>query len=150
MSLLEPLVLGPCSEAEAWSYTQQETLTIEGTYFCLAADELGQPAKLGIICSGASSKWEAISDSKMHLSSRLEDGTSVCLDIDSDNNIVTNKCKCVDDKNNKCDPGSQWFKIIESTRCGANENKSLYLEMIISIAKLIARNFLGGFSLLIL
>ncbi|KAI3467619.1 hypothetical protein Pfo_024282 [Paulownia fortunei] len=143
MSLLEPLVLGPCSEAEAWSYTPQETLTIVGTYFCLQADELGQPAKLGIICSEASSKWEAISDSKMHLSSKLQDGTNVCLDIDSENKVVTNYCKCLD-RNSKCDPGSQWFKLIDSTRCRTDNN--FFLE-INSIVKLIAKNFLDSFSL---
>ncbi|KAL1565230.1 cellulase [Salvia divinorum] len=142
LSLVDPLVLGPCSEAEAWTYTPQKTLTIEGTYFCLQADKLGQPAKLGIICSDAGSKWEAISDSKMHLSSKLKDGSNVCLDIDSDNNIVTNNCKCLD-KNSKCDPGSQWFKIIDSTRQGADSS----LPEISSIVKLISKNLLASFSL---
>ncbi|KAK4429754.1 Glycosyl hydrolase 5 family protein [Sesamum alatum] len=143
-SLVEPLVLGPCSEAEAWSYTPQQTLTISRTYFCLQADALGQPAKLGIVCTDASSKWEAVSDSKMHLSSKLQDGTVVCLDVDSDNNIVTNNCKCLDNKNNKCDPASQWFKLIDSTRCGAA--KSFFLE-INSVLKLVANNFLSSFGL---
>ncbi|XP_057776822.1 glycosyl hydrolase 5 family protein-like [Salvia miltiorrhiza] len=142
LSLVEPLVLGPCSEAEAWTYSPQKTLTIRGTYFCLQADKLGHPAKLGVICSSASSKWEAISDSKMHLSSKLKDGTDVCLDIDSDSNIVTNNCKCLD-KNSKCDPGSQWFKIIDSTRYGADNS---FLE-ISSIVKLISKNLLASFSL---
>ncbi|KAL9151618.1 hypothetical protein ABFS82_11G063100 [Erythranthe guttata] len=146
MSLLEPLVLGPCSEAEAWSYsTPQKTLTIVGTYFCLEADELGQPAKLGIFCSDATTKWEAISESKNHLSSKLGDGTKVCLDIDSDNNIVTNNCKCLN-RNSKCDPGSQWFKIIDSTRSATTDNNLLH-RVIGSIVKLIAKIFLGSFSL---
>ncbi|KAL1565229.1 cellulase [Salvia divinorum] len=115
LSLVERLVLGPCSEAAAWTYDRRKTLTIIGSYFCLQADKLGQPAELWIVCSGAGSKWEAISDSKMHLSSKLKDGSDVCLDIDSDNNVVTNHCKCLD-RNSKCDPGSQWFKIIDSTR----------------------------------
>ncbi|XP_042057194.1 glycosyl hydrolase 5 family protein-like isoform X1 [Salvia splendens] len=142
LSLVDPLALGPCSEAEAWTYTPQKTLTIKGTYFCLQADKLGKPAKLGVICSYASSKWEAISDSKMHLSSKLQDGSDVCLDIDSDNNIVTNNCKCLD-KNSRCDPGSQWFKIIDSTRCGADNS----LPEISSIVKLISKNLLASFSL---
>lgn len=141
-SLLQPLALGPCSEAEAWTYTPQKILTIKGTYFCLQADALRNPAKLGIICSNANSKWEAISDSKMHLSSKLKDGADVCLDIDSDNNIVTNNCKCLD-KNSKCDPGSQWFKIINSTRDGA-DNKFLEIN---SIVKLLAKNLVARFSL---
>lgn len=143
LSLLEPLVLGPCSEAEAWTYSPQNILTIRGTYFCLQADKIGYPVKLGVICSYANSKWDAISDSKMHLSSKLRDGTEVCLDIDSDNNnLVTNNCKCLD-KNSECDPGSQWFKIIESTRFGADNS----FPEINSIVKLIAKNFLASFSL---
>ncbi|KAL7174198.1 hypothetical protein ACSBR2_033452 [Camellia fascicularis] len=107
-SLLEPLKLGPCTDSEAWSYnTQQKTLTIKGTYFCLQADGLNKPAKLGVICSDSTSKWEAISDSKMHLSSKLAtDGAAVCLDVDpSSNIIVTNNCKCLN-RDNMCDPGS--------------------------------------------
>ncbi|KAL7204809.1 hypothetical protein ACSBR2_017842 [Camellia fascicularis] len=51
-SLLEPLKLGPCTDFEAWSYnTQQKTLTIKGTYFCLQVDGLNKPAKLCVICS---------------------------------------------------------------------------------------------------
>ncbi|KAK4485734.1 hypothetical protein RD792_008380 [Penstemon davidsonii] len=143
MSFLEPLVLGPCSEAEAWDYTPQKTLTIKGTYFCLQADKLGQPTKFGIICSKANSKWEVISDSKMHLSSKLENGSTICLDIDSDKNIVTNNCKCLN-RDSKCDPGSQWFKIIESTR--RRTEKRSFPE-IKSIVKIIAKDFLGSFSL---
>ncbi|CAL5421240.1 unnamed protein product [Camellia sinensis] len=117
-SLLEPLKLGPCTDSEAWSYnTQQKTLTIKGTYFCLQAEGLNKPAKLGVICSDSTSKWEPISDSKMHLSSKLAtDGAAVCLDVDpSSNIIVTNNCKCLN-RDNMCDPGSQWFKIVNSTR----------------------------------
>lgn len=112
-SFLKPLKLGPCSEAESWDYTPRKTLTIKGTYYCLQADGVGKKAKLGIICTDASSKWEAISASKLHLSSKINNGTSVCLDIDSENNIVTNTCKCL--TIDKCDPASQWFKIINGT-----------------------------------
>ncbi|KAL2543310.1 Cellulase (glycosyl hydrolase family 5) protein [Abeliophyllum distichum] len=44
-SPFEPLVLSLCSEAEAWTYTPQNTLTIKGTYFCLQANELGATSK---------------------------------------------------------------------------------------------------------
>ncbi|KAM7464689.1 hypothetical protein LguiA_032810 [Lonicera macranthoides] len=115
-TLLHPLKLGPCSNSEAWNYyTHQKILTIKGTHFCLQADQLGKPAKLGIICTLPSSKWEAISDSKMHLSSKLRNGIYVCLDVDPMTNvIVTNICKCLG-RDSKCDPASQWFKIIDST-----------------------------------
>ncbi|XP_060208312.1 glycosyl hydrolase 5 family protein-like [Lycium barbarum] len=115
ISLLQPLELGPCSEADAWDYTPTKTMTLTGTYFCLQADKPGQPAKFGIICTSSNSKWQAISDSKMHLSSKLQDGTNLCLDVDSKNVIYTNTCKCLS-RDKSCDPASQWFKIIDSTR----------------------------------
>ncbi|KAI5679280.1 hypothetical protein M9H77_10230 [Catharanthus roseus] len=145
-SIFEPLELGPCSEAEAWSYTStQKTLTIKGTYFCLqAAQELGMPAKLGIICSDQSSKWEPISDSKMHLASKLQDNSVVCLDVDSNNNfIVTNECKCLS-RDSSCDPGSQWFKVIDSTRrCKNSKNSLTYMDK--SLVYFLAKKILGSF-----
>lgn len=114
-SLVDPLELGPCSKSEAWNYTPQKALTIKGTYFCLQADGLGKPAKLSIICTDPNSKWESISDSRMHLSSKLANGTSVCLDADPDNAIVVNKCKCLS-RDSGCEPESQWFQIVNTTR----------------------------------
>lgn len=140
LSLLDPLVLGLCSEAEAWAYTDQKSLTIAGSYFCLQADGLGRPARLGLICKASSSKWETISDSKMHLSSKLNDGTEVCLEVDSSNKIVTNKCKCLNARDNKCGPGSQWFKVIDTTRHGSHNN------ILPTIVRFIAKNFRGGFA----
>ncbi|KAL5998248.1 hypothetical protein ACLOJK_009186 [Asimina triloba] len=111
----DPLRLGPCGDSEPWNYTPQKTLVLKGTYFCLQAKGIGKPAKLGIICTGPNSKWELSSDSKMHLSTRLaDDNTTVCLDVDSSNNLVTNPCFCL--SNRTCDPSSQWFKIVDSTR----------------------------------
>lgn len=114
-SLMEPLRLGSCTDSEAWRYTPQKTLSIKGTYFCLQADDLGKPAKLGVICTDSSSKWDIISDSNMHLSSKIANGTTACLDVDFNNNIVVNTCKCLS-RDNTCDPGSQWFKLVNSTR----------------------------------
>uniref|UniRef100_A0A3N7FKH2 Glycoside hydrolase family 5 domain-containing protein n=1 Tax=Populus trichocarpa TaxID=3694 RepID=A0A3N7FKH2_POPTR len=114
-SMLAPLRLGRCTESEAWSYTPQKILSVKGTYFCLQTDDAAKPAKLGIICTDSNSKWETISDSKMHLSSNASSGITVCLDIDSNNTIVTNTCKCLS-KDNACDPESQWFKLVNSTR----------------------------------
>ncbi|KAJ4829946.1 hypothetical protein Tsubulata_049018 [Turnera subulata] len=133
-SILEPLRLGPCSESEGWNYTPQKTLSPKGTYFCIQADELGKPAKLGIICSGASnSKWETISDSKLHLSSKTTSGSAVCLDVDSENTIVTNTCKCLS-KDNKCDPESQWFKLVDSTRSSTMTKPSLLINSILDFS----------------
>ncbi|KAF5754115.1 putative cellulase [Helianthus annuus] len=119
-SLFKPLTLGACAEAEHWDYTQKQTLTIKGTYYCLQTDGVGKKAKLGLICTDSSSKWEAISASKLHLSSKTNNGTVVCLDVDSENNIVTNNCRCLTNDNG-CDPASQWFKIINSTMSAASE-----------------------------
>ncbi|KAK7318678.1 hypothetical protein RJT34_03383 [Clitoria ternatea] len=114
--LADPLpTLGPCSSSNGWQYTPQKILTIKGTYFCLQAENEGMPARLSIICSGSNSKWEMISDSKLHLSSKLSNGSNVCLDVDENNIIVTNACKCLS-RDHTCDPGSQWFKIIDSGR----------------------------------
>ncbi|CBI20316.3 unnamed protein product, partial [Vitis vinifera] len=113
-SLSEPLKLGPCTESEAWGYTPQKILIVKGTYFCLQAVGLGKPAKLSIICTQPGSNWEIISDSKMYLSTKLGDGTTVCLDVDSSSNIVTDACKCLG-RDDMCDPGSQWFKVVDST-----------------------------------
>lgn len=109
----QSLTLGPCSNAEAWDYTPENTLTVKGTDYCLQADELGMPVKVSVNCTCVSSKWVAISASKMHLSSTTSNGTIVCLDIDSNNTIVTNNCKCL--SKDLCDPASQWFKVIDST-----------------------------------
>ncbi|KAE8654423.1 putative Nucleoporin GLE1 [Hibiscus syriacus] len=92
-------------------------LELKGSNLCLQADESGTMAKLGINDDGSNSKWEMISDSIMHISSTLKNGKSVCLDVDSNNNIVMNGCKCLN-QDNRCDPGSQWFKLVDSTRSG--------------------------------
>ncbi|KAF5741116.1 hypothetical protein HS088_TW10G00111 [Tripterygium wilfordii] len=59
-SFLEPLKLGPCSESEAWTYSTQKILSVKGTYSCLQADDCDKPAKMGLICSGSSSRWDII------------------------------------------------------------------------------------------
>ncbi|CAN0929322.1 Glycosyl hydrolase 5 family protein [Linum grandiflorum] len=118
---LDPLTLGPCTKSDAWTYSSKGTLSQEGTYFCLKADELRQPVQLDMDCSN----WEMISDSKLHLSTKLDDGTSsVCLDVDSDNNIVVNACKCLS-KDKGCDPVSQWFKLVNSTRAPSQDDDGL-------------------------
>ena len=88
---------------------------IKGTYFCLQAVEVGKPARLSIKCANSDSKWETITDSKLQLSAKTSNGDTVCLDIDSANDIVTNTCKCLS-RDNSCDPSSQWFKLVDSTR----------------------------------
>jgi len=115
ISELNTLQLGACSFSDGWKYTSQKTLLVNDTNLCIHAERERNPATLSTACSDSSSKWEVISDSNMHLSSKLSDGSNVCLDVDGDNNIVTNTCKCLS-KDNKCDPASQWFKLIDSGR----------------------------------
>ncbi|KAI3900434.1 hypothetical protein MKW92_009624 [Papaver armeniacum] len=80
-----------------------------------SSDGIGKPAKLGTICTDTDSQWETISD---HLQSKLTDksNTAVCLDVGSNNTIVTDSCKCLSRDKKMCDPSSQWFKIVNSTR----------------------------------
>nr|XP_043639015.1 glycosyl hydrolase 5 family protein-like [Erigeron canadensis] len=113
-SFSKELTLGPCSGGESWDYTSRNAITIKGTCYCLQADGVEKKAKLGTTCTDRSSQWEEISASKLHLSSKINNGTVVCLDIDSGNTIITNTCKCLAG-DSMCDPASQWFKIINTT-----------------------------------
>ncbi|KAM3753995.1 hypothetical protein ACB098_03G134700 [Castanea mollissima] len=92
-SIYLPLKLGTCNKSEAWSYLPRRTLTLKGTDFCIQAFRLGEPAMLGHTCALSSYQWETISDSKMHLSSKVFNGSRVCLDVDSKNTVVVNSCK---------------------------------------------------------
>ncbi|KAK8602068.1 hypothetical protein V6N13_058271 [Hibiscus sabdariffa] len=123
-SLAHPLRLGPCTDSYPWSYSPDKTLVVQGTHFCLQTDAVGTSVKLGIFCTDSNSKWEMISDSKMHLSAKLRDGKSICLDVASDNTIIANRCKCIS-KAKTCDPSSQWFKLVDSTRSSTRVERSL-------------------------
>ena len=114
-SPIKPLWLGPCNDSEAWSYTTQNALTLKGTEFCLQAHGVGEPARLGEMCNNSGSQWEPISESGLHLSSTINNGAQVCLDVDSNHNVVTNACNCLGNSTT-CNPDSQWFKIIKSAR----------------------------------
>ncbi|RDX66504.1 hypothetical protein CR513_54721, partial [Mucuna pruriens] len=114
-SEVEAHKLGPCSNSEGWEYTDQKVLLVKGTNSCLQAYGEREQATLGNECFGSNSTWEMISDSKLHLSCKINQVSNVCLDVDANNNIVTNACKCLrDDKT--CDPATQWFKLVNSTR----------------------------------
>lgn len=124
-SLMEPLQLGSCDQSQAWSYSQQTLSPKDTVPMCLKAEGDGKPAKLGIICSDSRSKWDLISDSKMHVSAKLGgNGTSstLCLDVGPDGaSVVTNACRCIG-RDKSCDPESQWFKMVNSTRSIAGAN----------------------------
>ena len=107
----DPLKLGPCTNSDRWSYTPQKNLMVNGTYFCIQATGLGQPVRLGIICTPEETQWEVAGISeRTHLSSKLADGTAVCLDVEQDGTIVSNPCKRLGSAEEEFD--SQWFGIV--------------------------------------
>ncbi|KAJ3696970.1 hypothetical protein LUZ61_000675 [Rhynchospora tenuis] len=112
----KPLQLGSCADSRAWNYTSDGKLMVNGTGYCLQSVGVGKNATIGTSCSKSNSKWELISKSTMHISSKLHIfGAMVCLDVGSDGTIITNECKCLS-RNGTCSPESQWFKIIVSNR----------------------------------
>ncbi|KAL1289932.1 hypothetical protein HN51_058307 [Arachis hypogaea] len=140
-STVDPLTLGPCSNSDGWDYTPEDkTLSIKGTNLCLQAERERMAAKLGTCLGSNSSIWEMISDSKMHLSSRVNNNNngSVCLDVDTNNIIVTNACKCLS-QDTQCDPVSQWFKLIDSSR---RSTTRLSIDSMLSLSEIdISRNY---------
>ncbi|KAL6188116.1 hypothetical protein ACLB2K_039510 [Fragaria x ananassa] len=132
VGFMGPLKLGPCSQSGAWSYSSRKVLALKGTYFCIQADQLGKPAAVGIICTDTHSQWDTISDSKLHLQSKTPDGAEVCLDVDSSNTIVTNSCKCLS-KDKACDPGSQWFSLVDSTLTSKSTSPILQVNSVLDM-----------------
>ncbi|KAE8804819.1 hypothetical protein D1007_19237 [Hordeum vulgare] len=121
------LKLGPCDESNAWNYTSTYELVLKQTGQCLEAKSVGDTAKLGTGCSKSCSKWQLISDSGMHVSAELtKNGTRVCLDAGPDGVITTDQCKCLTE-DPTCDPESQWFKVISSSRGMPGEASVLQL-----------------------
>ncbi|KAM7250753.1 hypothetical protein ACFE04_022636 [Oxalis oulophora] len=108
------LKLSPCKETDKWSFVSGKIFSNKK---CIQATDEGKPAKLGRSCGVEDeSNWETISDSKMQLSTNIiTRNTTVCMDIDSNNTIVTNRCKCFSEESS-CDPESQWFKFVDANR----------------------------------
>uniref|UniRef100_A0A0E0DF98 Glycoside hydrolase family 5 domain-containing protein n=1 Tax=Oryza meridionalis TaxID=40149 RepID=A0A0E0DF98_9ORYZ len=130
------LELGSCGEAEAWAYTasQQRLSPRDSPLLCLRAEGAGRPARLGLSCGDELARWSLTSDSKLHLavnasssssSSETSNGGMLCLDVGDDGrSLVTNPCRCLS-ADNSCDPESQWFKLVTSTRSVAATNTML-------------------------
>ncbi|XP_043687895.1 glycosyl hydrolase 5 family protein-like [Telopea speciosissima] len=108
-----PVKLDSCAQPESWTYTPEKNLQIKDSYYCLQADGEGKPVKFGTDgdCNSPSAKWERITSSKFHFSTMVGN-TTLCLDLGSNNTIVTNQCKCLI---GSCEPATQWFHIIPST-----------------------------------
>ncbi|XP_073006507.1 glycosyl hydrolase 5 family protein-like [Typha latifolia] len=123
----KPLELGMCAESNAWNYTSEHKVVLKGTDYCLETEDVGKPAKLGTSCEKSNSEWKLISDSRMHLSTKLpNNGSTLCLDVGLDGIIVTNLCKCLS-LDETCTPESQWFKIIRSNIDIAGQGSNMEL-----------------------
>jgi hypothetical protein len=122
-SLTQPLELSPCGETEAWTYARQDgRLTLrDSPLLCLHAEGAGRPVRLGLPCPDERSRWRLVSDSKLHVavnasSSSGSGATMLCLDVGADGrSVVTNQCRCLS-ADSSCDPESQWFKLVTSSR----------------------------------
>ncbi|KAL6882721.1 hypothetical protein ACP4OV_011411 [Aristida adscensionis] len=143
--------LGPCNETEAWAYsTQQQRLALrDAALLCLRAEGAGKPARLGVACSDAMSRWRLVSDSKLHVAVNASSASAssasggdgmLCLDVGEDGrSVVTNPCRCLS-ADNSCDPESQWFKLVSSTRAVASR-KSMLAQLPLKLKQWKIRSF---------
>nr|CAB3484882.1 unnamed protein product [Digitaria exilis] len=125
---MELLELGPCDETEAWDFSAtQQRLAVRDSSGCLRAEGAGRPVSIGVSCGDAMARWSLVSDSKLHVAvnaTAAGDG-ALCLDVGADGrSVVTNPCRCLRD-DNSCDPESQWFKLVASTRSVAGKQTLL-------------------------
>ncbi|XP_039133216.1 glycosyl hydrolase 5 family protein-like [Dioscorea cayenensis subsp. rotundata] len=101
---------------EAWGFNGNGLAFANGsTNSCLEVLGNGQGVQVGnsTICGGPSSKWKTVSPTNMQFSSQQ---FNLCLDVNPDGKtLVTNPCLCLDGCSN-CNPESQWFKLVNSTR----------------------------------
>lgn len=120
------LELGPCDQTEAWAYSAQEQrLALRDGGTCLRAEGAGRPAGLAATCSDAMARWRLVAESKLHVAvnasssssaGTTSDGGMLCLDVGADGrSVVTNPCRCLS-ADHSCNPESQWFKLVSSTR----------------------------------
>ncbi|TVU15556.1 hypothetical protein EJB05_39081, partial [Eragrostis curvula] len=149
---MQPLALelGDCSQTEAWTYdARQEKLALrDSALMCLHADGAGRPARLGVACGDAMARWRLVSDSKLHVavnasssssSSESDGGGLLCLDVGADGrSVVTNPCGCLSG-DNSCEPGSQWFKLVTSTR--SVPSRSMLAQLPLKLKKWKIRSF---------
>lgn len=120
----ESVILDSCTKSGSWEYTPELEIKVDGTS-CLQAIGIGNHAKLNINCTDSGMIWELFTTEApvtttdpsitKYLSTVLDDGNRVCLDVDSgnvdfDGNIITNICKCFGETR-PCDTGTQWFSI---------------------------------------
>lgn len=98
-------------------------LKIQGTELGLHTDGAEQLLTLGTNCDGMDSKWDVICATNMLFSSLSS--RSIFLDTGPNGrDFVTNPCRCLQVKE-QCDPESQWFKLVRSTRKLTSEQSNL-------------------------
>ena len=144
MPLALALELGPCNETEAWEYNREHRLVLRDTWLrlCLRADGAGRPVRLVLGragCAGARARWLLASNSKLHIAVDVPPSSSrsemLCLDVGADGrSIVTNRCRCLSGGGSGCDPESQWFKLVSSTRKVVANNSTL-AQLLLSMLK---------------
>ncbi|WOL15581.1 hypothetical protein Cni_G24362 [Canna indica] len=97
------LQLGSCSQAEQWAYTPEKLLLDKEKSWCLQAVGSGQPVGLGVLCPQSYSTWQLITNkSRVQFSTRISTGSTLCLDLDPNNILITNPCSQRD---------GQWFTL---------------------------------------
>ncbi|XP_074576119.1 glycosyl hydrolase 5 family protein-like [Curcuma longa] len=104
--------VGRC--ADRWSYPGHRTLSLNNgsSSSCATAGGVGKEVRLAE-CE-TSSTWTLLSDSQLHVSTQMEDGTSLCLEVGGDGRtVVTNPCRCLS-SDSSCDPQGQWFVLVNT------------------------------------
>ncbi|KAI4339487.1 hypothetical protein MLD38_024429 [Melastoma candidum] len=112
-----PLKLGSCKQSVNWIYTPRKNLMLKKkkmTRRYLQTDGPGKAVTIGLNLT----TWERISASRMHLATNVG-GKRACLDVEGQLELVARDCKCLSG-DASCDPSSQWFILLSSTRLWRN------------------------------
>ncbi|XP_050229018.1 glycosyl hydrolase 5 family protein-like [Mercurialis annua] len=111
-------------EPSLWSHDGDGApLRLMGSAQCLKAIGDGLEPVLSRDCLGQPSSWISLSNSKLQLGVRNENGDYLCLEMESFNSskILTRKCICIeDDSDCQENPQSQWFKLVKNNVKVAN------------------------------
>ncbi|KAG6492907.1 hypothetical protein ZIOFF_047878 [Zingiber officinale] len=102
--------VGRC--VDRWTYTRNQTLSLsnDSSSSCIAAGGEGKEVRL----AECQTRWTPLSDSQLHVSTKMEDGTSLCLEVGGDGRtVVTNPCRCLS-SDSSCDPQGQWFVLVNA------------------------------------
>lgn len=121
-----PVYLTDCQNWSKWSYDRDggPIRLLGSTPSCLSVAGDGLPVGFSDDCSGQQSIWTLVSGSKFHIAAKDEQGSLLCLDLDSSSSssgisIVTKKCLCLGNDAEDVpmcveNPQRQWFTFITS------------------------------------